>query len=58
MIREGEQRKLAAILLNDSYADWNPDQEPVHTDFVDRALAAAIAVLKGETYYPRLPKPE
>lgn len=48
---------LRDIFTHDLYADWNPDQKPVRTEFVDRALAAAVAVLKGETVYPRLPKP-
>ncbi len=37
-----------------SHPDWNPDYAPVHEDFVDRALAGAIAVLRGETVYPKL----
>ena len=33
-----------------------PKRPPVHPEFLDRALEAAIAVLKGETYYPKLPE--
>jgi len=46
---------LRAIFDQELYADWNPESGPVETGFVDRALIAAIAVLKGETYYPLVP---
>jgi carboxyl-terminal processing protease len=50
-----EDRKvLAEIFENEAYADWNPDREPVHTDFEDAALEAAVALLRGDGYYPRI----
>ena len=49
-----ERKALAAIFEQELYADWNPGAEPVESGFVDRALLAAIAVLKGETHYPLL----
>lgn len=54
---EADVRKLYEIFVNMSYAEWNPDQEPVNQDFVDRQLDAALAVLRGEAYCPPL-RPE
>ena len=51
-----EMRKLLDIFENELLAAWNPKRPPVHPEFIDRALEAAIAVLKGETYYPKLPE--
>ena len=53
-IRRDEQVKLKAIFKHEQFADWDPGSAPVHEDFVDRALAGAIAVLRGETVYPEL----
>jgi carboxyl-terminal processing protease len=47
-----EREILREIFENEAYADWNPKRGPVHADFVDSALQAAIAVLRGDPYYP------
>ena len=49
-----EFMKLRLRLEEEYFADWNPGQELSNPDFVDRALEAAVAVLRGETYYPRV----
>lgn len=54
---EADARNLYEIFVNMSYAEWNPDQKPVHEDFVDHQLEAALAVLRGEAYCPPL-RPE
>jgi carboxyl-terminal processing protease len=46
--------KLRLRLEEEYFADWNPGQDLSNPDFVDRALEAAVAILKGETYYPRV----
>lgn len=53
-----EHRKLRARFEYEEFADWNRDGEPPADDFEDPQLAAAIDVLRGRTYYPRLPPPK
>jgi C-terminal peptidase prc len=36
------------------FAEWKPAAAAAHADFVDRQLAAALALLRGETVYPEL----
>ncbi|MHC4958319.1 MAG: S41 family peptidase [Planctomycetota bacterium] len=51
----GEEFLMLQKRLEEEYfADWNPGQELSNPEFVDRSLEAAITVLKGETYYPRV----
>jgi len=50
-----ERKQLHARFLHEYYADWNPQAQPEPGEpFVDRQLAAARALLRGETYYPRM----
>ena len=49
-----ERKQLDARFLHEYYADWNPEAPPPADPFEDRQLAAARALLRGETYYPRM----
>lgn len=42
------------IFEEQRFADWKPAPSTAHADFVDRQLAAAVALLRGETVYPEL----
>jgi len=47
--------KLHAVFEYEWMADWNPEGEPPHREQVDPHVAAAVAVLRGEIYYPEMP---
>lgn len=51
---EAEQLALLERFREEVYAGWSDEAPPARAEFVDRPLAAAIALLKGETYYPEL----
>ena len=53
-VSEEELTELRRVFREESFADWNPAWKPEPTDFVDRALQAAMALLRGETPAPRL----
>jgi carboxyl-terminal processing protease len=53
-LEKAERKQLRGRFEHEYYADWNPDR-PAGEPFEDRQLAAARALLRGETYYPRLP---
>ncbi|MHC4135105.1 MAG: S41 family peptidase [Planctomycetota bacterium] len=48
-----ERKQLRGRFVHEYYADWNPQASPGES-FEDRQLAAARALLRGETYYPRM----
>jgi carboxyl-terminal processing protease len=50
---KNELKQLRSRFVREYYADWNPDAPPGEA-FEDRQLAAARALLRGETYYPRM----
>ena len=52
-LERNERKQLHARFLHEYYADWNPQAQPGEP-FEDRQLAAARALLRGETYYPRM----
>jgi len=52
-LSKDERNQLHARFLHEYYADWNPQAQPGEP-FEDRQLAAARALLRGETYYPRM----
>jgi len=52
-LNKTEHKQLRGRFLQEYYADWNP-QAPPGESFEDRQLAAARALLRGETYYPRM----
>ncbi|MHC4341915.1 MAG: S41 family peptidase [Planctomycetota bacterium] len=53
-LSDEEHGILRDIFTAEYFADWNPDAEPVHVDFVDRQVEAATAILKGDASYPLL----
>jgi len=54
-IEDDEAKILRAIFEAENLRDWNPDLEPVHADFVDPHLEAALGVLRGEPVRIRIP---
>jgi len=54
-LRNGEKRKLYfGIFRDEEFREWNPAAEPVHPDFVDPQLAAAVAALRGDPVVTRI----
>ncbi|MGQ0613815.1 MAG: S41 family peptidase [Planctomycetaceae bacterium] len=53
-LSKAEREILAAVFDNEPMADWNLEHPPVHPEFVDRQLLAAVALLRGETVTPEL----
>lgn len=56
-LSKAERKRLRARFVHEYYADWNPEA-PAFEPFEDRQLAAARALLRGETYYPRIAPPK
>lgn len=55
-IENGDAKKIKAIFLRESLLDWNPDIEPVHADFADPHVDAALQVLRGEPVISPIPQ--
>jgi len=54
-IEDAEAKIIDEIFDHEALSDWNPDLGPVHTDFVDPHIQAALEVLRGQTVTPRIP---
>jgi len=50
----GTPGRTEGIFEEERLAEWKTDPASAHPGFVDRQLAAAIGVLRGETVYPEL----
>ena len=53
-LKPDEALKLEEIFDYEFYADWNPEEKPVHPDFTDPQIEAAAAILRGDVPYPRI----
>ncbi len=53
-VTDDERRRLGTIFENERLADWNPEQPPVKSNFIDRPLMAAVKLLRGEGVTSRL----
>jgi carboxyl-terminal processing protease len=52
-LTKAEAKQIRGRFVHEYYADWNAEASPGE-EFEDRQLAAARALLRGETYYPRM----
>ncbi len=53
-LRKKERGKLKAVFDDEEIRTWNPAAAPVHPEFVDMQLRAAIAVLRGDPVVTRI----
>jgi C-terminal processing protease CtpA/Prc len=54
-MEDAEAKILKEIFEHEALSDWNPDLGPVHPDFVDPHIDAALRVLRGEAVAARIP---